>query len=412
MRLPHPLLPYAFLLWAALPLLFALVLHRFGRGRWTERFGNVPRPAVPVGTWIHAASVGEVQAASPLIEALLARGENIAVTTTTATGSDLVRARWGARLVHAYLPIDVGLFVDRFLDRLQPRRAVVMETELWPNLFTRLHARNIPLLIANARLSERSLRRYRNVPQLVQLTLSCCTHIAAQSAEDASRYTALGATRVEVSGNMKFDCVAPADQIASGRTLRTRLGTRPVWIAASTHAPEEVAALDAHRVVLRTHADAVLILVPRHPQRFDEVAALLAASGLRVARRSTDNVDGQTQVLLGDSLGEMWMYLAASDVAFVGGSLAPIGGHNVLEPAALGLPVLFGPQMHHFRVSRDLLLAAGGALEIHDADTLGREIGSLISNTARREALGKSSRSALAQHAGATARVMAILDAL
>ena len=420
MRVPFSLLPYTMALWALLPMAMLLLYRRLGTAgaagaRWKERFGLIAVADATVEYWIHASSLGEVQAASPLIEALLMRcgDRHVAVTTTTATGSAQVIKRWGGRVQHGYLPFDIGWFVDRFLARLQPRRAVIMESELWPNLFAHLRRRGVPIVIANARMSPRSQRRYRRVPKLVGETLSCCTCVAAQSAPDAQRFLEFGARRVEICGNLKFDCAVPPEQLESGRALRNQLGTqRPVWVAVSTHDTEEKAALDAHLLVLDEHPQAVLMIVPRHPQRFEEVSDLLQAQPLRVARRSGHDADADTQVLLGDSVGEMFAYLAAADVAFVGGSLIPHGGQNIIEPAAAGLPVLFGPSMHNFAVPRDLLRAAGVALEIADAKALGVSVTRLLSDTALRRDIATRAREALSEHTGATDRVLKILEAL
>ena len=386
-------------------------------GRWRERFGATPRVAGEIEVWIHAASVGEVLAAAPLVHALLQHfGDGrVAVTTLTATGSAQVQRIWGARVHHAYLPFDLPFAVAEFLDRLRPRRVVIMETELWPNLYAAIRRRRIPLLIANARLSPRSMSRYVRVRGLVAQTLACCSCVAAQSRADAERFEQLGAQQVVDAGNLKFDVQPPQAQLAQGQLLRAALGTRrPVWVAASTHQGEEETAIAVHRDVLRRVPDAVLILVPRHPPRFEVVWDLLSASGLTCARRSADDVtpEDRVQVLLGDSLGEMFMYLAASDVAFVGGSLAPIGGHNVLEPAALGLPVLFGPHMHNFVVARDLLLGVESALVVTGADSMVQALVDWLGSPDGARVVGARGRAALAPHGGATLRLMQLIEAL
>jgi 3-deoxy-D-manno-octulosonic-acid transferase len=383
------------------------------RGRMAERFGYIPPVPGGVAVWVHAASVGEFVTALPLIEALLRRhGEGrVCVTTTTPTGSAQVRARLGARVVHCFAPLDVPSVVRRMLARLAPRQVVVMETELWPALFTALRHRNIPLVIANARLSPRSVRGYGRVAGLARSVLADVTLVAAQSDEHAARYRQLGAPRVTTLGNLKFDIAPDTAQVDDGRAVRRAWGERPVWIAASTHAPEEQVALDAHARIVARHPDAVLILVPRHPPRFTEVAAQVAASGLRWARRSRDDLPTDPpQVLLGDSMGEMWRYLALADVAFVGGSLAPVGGHNVLEPAALGIPVVFGPHMHNFTFARDLLVTAGGATQVADADALSQVILEWLDHSDRRTLAGAAARQSLVPHRGALQRLLTKLD--
>ena len=383
------------------------------RERIAERFGRVPEH--PVAVWVHAVSVGESLAALPLIEALIARhGERkVWVTTTTPTGSERVRAALGERVVHTYAPYDLPWIVARFLDRSQPKQVVVMETELWPNLFRALRRRGIPLLIANARLSPRSFRGYSRVAGFTRQVLSHVTVVAAQSALDAERFTALGAPRVEVVGNLKFDLALPEAESSLTANLRARWsGEHFVWAAVSTHEGEEEAALAAHRRLLDASPTARLILVPRHPQRFDAVAERIAAQGFAPLRRSAleSQPSPQASVLLGDSMGEVLAYLAAADVAFVGGSLVPVGGHNVLEPAAIGLPVLFGPQMHNYLPARELLLGVDAALEVGDADALAAALVRLQHDVALRQTMGEAGRAAVAANRGALERLLALLD--
>lgn len=388
------------------------------RRRWNERFGFVARAAQPVAVWVHAVSVGESLAALPLIRALVVRhgAGRVLVTTTTPTGSARVREALGDQVLHTYAPYDLPDVVARFLGRMRPQRVVVMETELWPNLFRALARRRIPLTVANARLSPRSFRGYSRVRGFAASTLADCTQIAAQSEADAERFRALGAPRerVAVMGNIKFDQAMPEAQVELGRRLRTAIGAqRPVWIAASTHEGEEQAALEAQRELLGALPDALLILVPRHPQRFDGVARQIEKAGLAYARRSRlepqDALDGRS-VLLGDSMGEMFAYFSASDVAFVGGSLVPVGGHNVLEPAALGLPVLFGPHMHNFVAARELLLDARGAIEVRER-SLGTTVRELLGDAAKRRATGDAARAAVQANRGALLRLLDLLDA-
>jgi len=287
---------------------------------------------------------------------------------------------------------------------------VVMETELWPNLFRAIRRRGLPLLLANARLSPRSFRGYGRLRRSIAGVLADCSEVAAQSEADAERFRSLGAPRVSVMGNIKFDLAVPQEQLRRGGVLRTALGAgRPVWIAASTHEGEEQAALDAHRELLRHWPDSALILVPRHPQRFEEVARLVERSGLAGARRSQALPDARTQVFLGDSMGEMFAYFAAADVAFVGGSLVPVGGHNVLEPAALGLPVLFGPYMHNFIAARDLLLERRAALAVADAAGLAGELGALFGDAAQRERMGQAGKAAVEANRGALRKLLGLL---
>ena len=381
------------------------------RRRVGERFGLVDPAEGGVAVWVHAVSVGESLAALPLIEQLIRRhGEGrVWVTTTTPTGSERVQAALGYRVRHSYAPYDLPGSVARFLERARPRQVVIMETELWPNLFRAIRKRGLPLLVANARLSPRSFRGYGRLRRSIAGVLADCTEVAAQSEADAERFRSLGAPRVSVMGNIKFDMAVPEEQLRRGRELRAALGTsRPVWIAASTHEGEEQAALDTQRELLKQYPDSALILVPRHPQRFDEVAKLIERSGLVGVRRSQAAPDVRTQVLLGDSMGEMFAYFAAADAAFVGGSLVPVGGHNVLEPAALGLPVLFGPQMHNFVAARDLLLQHEAA-QMVEAVGLAPALRELFDDARRRNTMGAAGKAAVEANRGALARLLALL---
>ncbi|MEW6166999.1 MAG: lipid IV(A) 3-deoxy-D-manno-octulosonic acid transferase [Pseudomonadota bacterium] len=414
---------YSLLLYLLTPFVLLRLLWRSRqlpeyRRRIGERFGWVPRPAQDVAVWVHAVSVGETLAALPLIRALIERhGERrVLVTTTTPTGSARVREALGDRVLHVYAPYDLPHVVARFIRRMQPQRAVIMETELWPNLFRELRRRGVPLVVANARLSPRSFAGYGRVRAFTAATLADCTHIAAQSEADAQRFRALGAPdeRVSVMGNIKLDQTAPQDQLERGQALRERLGgQRPAWVAASTHEGEEEIALAAHRELLRAQPGALLILVPRHPQRFDAVARQIEKAGLAYVRRSALETIPDSRfpipVLLGDSMGEMFMYFAACDVAFVGGSLVPIGGHNVLEPALLGKPVLFGPHMHNFVAARELLMAVDAAVEIRAA-SLADALAALLADPQRRARMGGAGHAAVAANRGARERLLALIE--
>jgi 3-deoxy-D-manno-octulosonic-acid transferase len=412
---------YTVLLYLATPFVLLRLLWRSRelaayRRRWRERFGFVRAPRQPIAVWVHAVSVGETLAAAPLVRALVARhgAGRIWLTTTTPTGSERVIALFGDSVVHSYAPYDLPDVVARFLSRARPAKIVVMETELWPNLLRAAAARGIALSIVNARLSPRSFNGYSKVAGFARRTLADVAQVAAQSEADAERFRALGATRVSVMGNIKFDQAVPDAQIALGRRLRARLGARPVWVAASTHEGEDELVLAAHRALLTALPDAALLLVPRHPQRFDAVARLVEKARFSVQRRSAlGALDGggatiDAQVLLGDSMGEMFAYFAAADVAFVGGSLVAVGGHNVLEPAALGLPVLFGPQMHNFVAARDLLLDAQGGIEV-SAASLPDTLQVLLADAARRRAIGDAGRAVVAANRGALQKLLAVI---
>lgn len=405
---------------ASLPLAFGRLLWRSRqapayRQRWAQRLGfSAPGPAGSV--WLHAVSVGEVNAALPLIEALLVAHPGLAllVTTTTPTGSQQVQSRLGERVQHCYLPYDLPGAVARFFNVQRPRLGIVMETELWPNLYAAANAAGIPVILANARLSPRSARGYARWPGLTRQTLERLAAVGAQTAADGERLLALGLPpeRLTITGNLKFDAVA-ADP-APGLELRSRLGQeRPVWLAASTHAGEEALILAAHRTLRQTHPDAVLILAPRHPQRFPEVAGLCRAQGWATALRSAD--DGQTcAVYLADSLGELPSLMAAADIVFVGGSMGTsptaFGGHNLIEPAACGKPCLFGPHMRNFAELRDRVLAAGAGLQVAGATDLATQLGVLLAQANRRADMGKAGQALIAQHRGATAHTLALIE--
>ena len=411
---------YSSLLRVGLPLAFGRLLWRSRlqpayRQRWGERLGLGPCHRAGA-VWLHAVSVGEVNAALPLIDTLQAAHPvlPLLVTTTTPTGSEQLTSRLGGRVAHCYLPYDLPGAVRRFVRVWRPRVGVILETELWPNLYAAARADGMPLILANARLSPRSAHGYARWPQLTRETLAQLSAVAAQTAADGERLVELGLPRerLTVTGNLKFDA-APADP-APGLSLRARLGgAHPVWLAASTHAGEEAAALQAHRALRKAHPDAVLILAPRHPQRFAEVAALCRADGWAVAERSAD--DGRPcAVYVADTLGELPSLMAAADVVFVGGSLGTsagaFGGHNLIEPAACGKPSLFGPHLRNFVELRDQVLAAGAGLEVRDAADLAARLAAVLADGARREAMAQAGRSLVDQHRGATGRTLALIE--
>ncbi len=409
---------YSCLISASLPLAFGRLLWRSRtdpayRQRWPERLGFGPlAPLDRTGSvWLHAVSVGEVNAALPLIAGLQQAYPDLPllVTTTTPTGSAQLVRQWADRVAHCYLPYDLPGAVRRFFCRQRPRLGIVMETELWPNLFAAAAMANIPLVLANARLSTRSARGYRRWPGLVGPTLARLAAVGAQTTADGARLTALGLpqARLTVTGNLKFD--TPQADPAAGLALRQRLGNeRPIWLAASTHAGEEIAALAAHRALRQAHRDAGLILAPRHPQRFADVARLCREQGWTTCLRSADN--GQAcAVYVADSLGELPSLMAAADVVFVGGSLTATGGHNLIEPAQMGTPSLFGPHMHNFSQLRDLVLGADAGLQVDDAQALAAQLTLLMADPARRARMGQAAQALVARHRGATARTLALI---
>jgi 3-deoxy-D-manno-octulosonic-acid transferase len=382
--------------------------------RWRERFGLFPDPGLRDCIWVHAVSVGEVNAALPLIEALRRRyaPHPMVVTTVTPTGSERVRKLFGDEVFHVYLPYDLPRAVTRFLDRTRPALAVVMETEIWPNLYYHCGRRGIPLAVVNARLSERSLRGYRPIRPLVKQALGHVALIAAQSHADARRYRALGAPpeRVQVSGNLKFDIPLPKGARQRGDDLHEKWGpTRPVWMAASTHEGEDLAIFEAHLKVLARMPDALLLVAARHPERFHVVEHAARNLGFAVATHVAADVNAETQCLVIDAMGVMMRYFAACDLAFVGGSLVPVGGHNVLEPAALSKPVLVGPYTFNFEEITHTLIEAGGARRVASAEELGVTVLELLRNPAELVRMGNAARMVCARERGAARRTMVLL---
>ncbi len=382
------------------------------RGRVKQRLGFVAPQSKPGCTWIHAVSVGEVQAAAALVRELKRRvpGLEIVLTTVTATGAARARAIFGDEVRHCYLPYDLPGAVRRFLDRIRPRVAIMLETEIWPTLYREIGRRSLPLAIASARISDRSVNRYRRMASLVGESLSGDVSIGAQTPADAARFVALGAAEssVRVTGNVKFDLEIPEAVVAAGRELRSGCASgRPVWIAGSTHEGEESAVLAAHATIRSRHPLALLLLVPRHPQRFDAVQALLAKSGRPFAKRSSGELPSlQDEVYLVDTVGELQMFYAAADVAFVGGSLVPVGGHSLLEPALLGLPVIAGPWMQNAREVAELLSGAGALATVRDGDQLAVRVLECFDDPATARADGAKGREAVAANRGAVQRVV------
>lgn len=401
---------YNVLLYLLLPLALLRLYWRGGneaghRQRWAERLGYIPTLPQAGCLWVHAVSVGETRAALPLIRALQARYPEIPllVTTTTLTGSRQVLEALGSQVHHVYAPYDLPGAVRRFLQRARPRLMILMETELWPNLLRGCALRKVPVLLANARLSERSARGYRRVRPLTAAMLHDVTLIAAQAEADAIRFRGLGAPNVRTVGNLKYDLTIPDGLIEQGKALRREIlgETRPVWIAASTHAGEEEQILQAFSLLRGHWPDLLLLLVPRHPERFAKVAGLCQQQGLEFVRRSEQRAcSAETAVFLGDSMGELLLFYAAADLAFVGGSLVPVGGHNVLEPALLGLPVLFGPHMFNFSEPAKKLLTVGSAWQVVNAKALAEITNELLVAPKKRKIVGQYGNAVVEQSRG------------
>jgi 3-deoxy-D-manno-octulosonic-acid transferase len=378
-----------------------------------ERLGRyaAQKPARPL-IWIHAVSVGETRAAEPLVRALRARYPDHAILMThmTPTGRRTGVALFGDTVLRAYLPYDFPRGVTHFLDHFAPRVGVIMETEIWPNLVASCKARGVPLVLANARLSARSARGYRRLGSLAREAVGAFSEIAAQTADDAQRFEALGARSVTVTGSLKFDVAPPLEQLARGRAWRESCGPRPVLLAASTRAGEEALVLDAYAQIA---GNPLLVLVPRHPQRFDEVASLLRERGLRYARRSAgDPVAPDIDVLLGDSMGEMPAYYAACDLAFVGGSLVPSGGQNFIEACAVGTPVLLGPHTYNFAEAAARAIAGGAALRVDNPSDLAHVATRLLADRDARAQMAQHGLAFAHAHQGATGKVMAAIEGM
>ena len=383
--------------------------------RWSERYANYPERGPSAPLWLHAVSVGEVNAAAPLVDRLrqLRPDLRLVITTITPTGSERVRTLWGDAVTHVYLPYDLPGAVGRFLDHFRPALALIVETELWPNLLFGCRDRGIPTHILNARLSARSLRGYRVLAPLIRRALRTVRLVAAQSRDDAHRFVMLGAQpeRVQVSGNLKFD-MAPVDAAAFAAEFAThRAGAGPVWIAASTHEDEEAAVLDAHRRLRQSQPDALLLWAPRHPERFRAVAQRAGETGFAVAMRSEQRwPQAGTQVFVIDTLGELARFYACAGVAFVGGSLQAIGGHNLLEPAATGTAILSGPHLHNFADIAKRLREAEAMRIVDDAAALAAALLELFADDVARERMAANAQHLLQAGRGALERTMALIE--
>ncbi|RIA34601.1 3-deoxy-D-manno-octulosonic-acid transferase [Ectopseudomonas oleovorans] len=409
---------YTLLLHLALPLIALRLALRARTApayahRVKERF-SLGLPAMkPGGIWVHAVSVGESIAAAPMIRALQARYPELPITVTcmTPTGSERIQAMFGGSVQHCYLPYDLPWAAARFLDRVQPRLAVVMETELWPNHIHQCAKRGIPVALANARLSERSARGYARFRKLTAPMLAELSLIAVQTQAEAQRFLELGARPdcVEVTGSIKFDLKIDAELLQRAAELRRQWQAeqRPVWIAASTHAGEDEIILAAHRQLLSTSPDALLLLVPRHPERFDSVYELCIKQRLTTRRRSTgESVQAGDQVLLGDTMGELLFLYALADIAFVGGSLVANGGHNLLEPAALGKPVLSGPHLFNFLEIAAQLREAGALGEVENQTQLAEKVAQLLSEPDAVQRMSQAGLAVLKANQGALERLL------
>lgn len=412
---------YSLLIYLATPF---VLLHLWWRRKsepeqwenWRERLGYVQPSKQPV-VWIHAVSVGETIAAAPMVRQLRQRHPDTAilVTAMTPTGSERARALFGDSVNYAYVPFDTPTAISRFLQRVHPRALIIMETELWPNLVTKTHATGAPVIIANARLSEGSARGYKKARWLSRPLFGRLDWIAAQADSDARRFIEVGARAgaVTVTGSIKFDVSVGAKIRSQAKALRARLGPpgRPIWIAASTHEGEDIQLLEAHREILREKPDALLILVPRHPERFRDVGRMARDEGFSVAHRSLEEPAGSAQVYLGDTMGELMMLYGVGGAAFIGGSLVRRGGHNPLEAAAWGTAILTGPHVFNFQDIYERLEQGDGLVRISSIPELARQILKILGDEGYRHTIGCNAESVLTANQGALERLITGIEA-
>ena len=420
-------LVYSAIFYLALPFILLRMLWRSRltpayRHRLSERFGFVNSAALGTGApviWVHAVSVGETIAAAPVVETLLARYPNhrLVVTTTTPTGSDRVKALFGERVFHCYAPWDLPGATSRFIAAVRPELLVIMETELWPNLLHHCARSGCPVVLANARLSERSARGYARIASLTRPMLQHLHTVGCQSAPDGERFITLGlpADRLQVTGSIKFDLGLSQGLIDEARALDAELNgdQRTVGVAASTHPGEDEQLLEAFQHLKATVDSALLVLVPRHPERFKAVYEMAVRAGWQVRRRSVGGlVELADDVLIGDTMCELLILLGAADIAVMGGSLVEHGGHNVLEPAVWGVPVITGPHMFNFEEISQLLMAAGAMEMMDDPAKLTETLVSLALDPQRRATMGDAGRRVVDQNRGAKERLVGVLAAV
>jgi 3-deoxy-D-manno-octulosonic-acid transferase len=408
---------YSLLLWLGLPLIAIRLWVRarrepgYSKGIG-ERFGRyVTEASLPV-LWVHAVSVGEVRASVPLVNALRAQypDHTVLVTCMTAAGRDAINQVFGATVLAAFLPYDFPFAVRRFLDHFRPRLGVLVETEIWINLLAECRRRALPVVLASGRMSQNSARAYRRLSGLTRPAFEGLAAVCAQSEADANRIASLGAHQVSVAGNLKFDVVPDPALLAAGASLKRSLGPRKVILLASTREGEEALLLDALRA--RVPGNALLVVVPRHPQRFEAVAELIAAAGLSYARRSLGEPAAAVDVLLGDTMGEMQAYYAAADVAVIGGSMLPYGGQNLIEACAIGVPVVIGPHVHNFSEAVRMALDARAAIQVADPGEAADAALALLGNPERCAAMGAAGVALCLAHRGATAKHLAAIEKL
>lgn len=410
---------YSLITYLLLPFAF-LRLYRKGkitpayRERWSERKGICPFK-FESSIWVHAVSLGESVAAGTLIKKLILEHPDtpIVVTTTTPTGSDYIKHRFGEQVHHCYFPYDLTSYMKRFINSIHPKALLLMETELWPNCLKALHEKKIPAILVNARLSEKSYLRYANFKSISHEMIGHLHTIIAQTDEDKARFEKLGKPKdgVHVTGSSKFDVNQPENTEQVAQDIKSKIGDRPTWVGASTHEGEEAYLLDAHRALLAKVPNALLIIVPRHPERFESVGSLIQQREFSmVSRSSGESCHAQTNVYLGNSMGELLGYYKASDVAFVGGSLVAVGGHNLLEASAMERPVLTGPYLHNFKLIAKTLTKHKAASIVHQPAELAIKLEKLFTNDKLRTAMGKAGLAVVDQNRGAFSRQYDIIS--
>lgn len=384
--------------------------------RWSERFGNSPLLSdLNSVIWIHAVSVGEVEATRPLIKTLFTEfpQHQIIITTMTPTGSARVKLLYGESVMHCYLPYDISFAVQRFLKRTHPQFGIIMETEIWPTMLLTCQQLKIPLVLANARMSERSAKGYARFANFTKTILQSLHFIAAQSEADRQRFKQLGADikQVHAIGNLKYEIILPADLMVQATAMRRLWGShRPIWVVASTHEGEEAIILNASRQVRAIYPELLLIIVPRHPERFDRVTALSQKAGFKTLRRSEQRpCPSDVKVLVVDTMGELPLFYAACDIAFVGGSLVPVGGHNILEPAALARPIITGPHYFNFNEITQQFLKADAAIQINNTEELAETVIKLLQNSPQRAQMGDAALQLMANSQGASMRLVNLI---
>lgn len=402
---------------AAFPLIGGYVAWRSSRGkedhaRRRERYGRAghPRPPGPL-IWVHAASVGETVAVIPLVESIVNYGINIVLTTGTVTSAQVAEERLGNRIIHQYVPLDLKPAVNRFLNHWKPDLAIIAESEIWPMTILELGSRRVPQVLVNGRLSDRSFKSWKKRAYIAEALFEHLSHVVAQSPLDGERFTALGARPVTISGNLKVDTAPPPVDDEALHEIERQVRNRPRWAAVSTHDGEELVAAEVHQMLKARHKKILTIIVPRHPDRAAALAEEFAGMGLKVARRSlNDEITPDTDILLGDTIGEMGLYLRLTEIAFVGRSLTSEGGQNPLEPAMLDTAVLAGRNVQNFREAYQRLITSGGAKIVRDRDMLAGAVNFLLVNDRARQDMMDAGISTVDEMRGALARTLKALD--